>query len=145
MIKQKRPGRPPADQRNWYQKAADNLVDFFGSKLFVFSFTIFALLPMIYHSSQVYRTFVPGANDFLVYTYATVLDAATMIAVLRSNLGKFKVAWWSLIYASMSFGINICLLFDVQDWIGKMLIAFMIPFTITYFSHEIPKMKRHAR
>lgn len=135
-------GRPPTDTRLKYEKFFDFIIDFVSSKGFIFIFTLFALAPMIFHSKEVYLRYVPQAGILLAYVYGAVLDGSMLIATLRARLDKDGIAWWSLIYALTSFGINICLLFDMPAWVGKVLIAFMIPFTITYFSHEIPKMKR---
>ena len=135
-------GRPPKDERLGYERFFDIVIDFVSSKGFVFIFVLLALIPMVFHSKEVYLRYVPQAGILLAYLYGAVLDGSMLIATLRARLDKDGIAWWSLIYAVMSFGINICLLFDIPLWVGKILIAFMIPFTITYFSHEIPKMTK---
>ena len=134
-------GRPPLQSKLGYEVFFEYIIDFISSKGFIFIFTIFALFPMVFHSKEVYLRYVPQAGVLLAYVYGAVLDGSMMIATLRARLDKDGIAWWSLIYATMSFGINICLLFTIPLWVGKILIAFMIPFTITYFSHEIPKIK----
>lgn len=123
-------------------KFFDNIIGFMSSRAFMFIFTIFALVPMVFHTQVVYiEHTLETTNLFLAYTYAIVLDGATLVAVLRAKLNKKGVAWWAIVFAMVSLGVNVCFLFEVPLWVGKSIIAFMIPFTIAFFSHEVARKK----
>lgn len=134
-------GKPKKKEGNKVDRIFETIIGFMSSRAFMFVFTLFALVPMVFHTQIVYLQHTVETNIFLAYTYAIVLDAATLVAVLRAKLNKSGIAWWAVLFATVSLGVNICFLFEVPAWVGRIIIAVMIPFTISFFSHEVARRK----